>query len=262
MKPLCIQYRAGAFALGHFVFVVGEKQVLAAAVNVEGFAQVFHAHGGAFDVPAGTAHAPGGFPGGLARLLGFPEGEVGGVLFHLVHVDARTGLQVVQVLAGQLAVAHVLLGVKVHVAVHLVGVALVLQGFHQMDDFADVLRGPGMHRGGTDAQGLGVLIVFLNEPVAQLLHGDAFLVGALDHLVVDVGEVLHEGDFIAPVLKVPPQHVKGDEGPGVADVEIIVHRGAAGVNAHLAGMQGHEFFLFSCCAVVNLHFISLLVGCW
>ena len=35
----------GAFGLGNFVFVVGEDQILAAAVNVDGLAEEFAAHG-------------------------------------------------------------------------------------------------------------------------------------------------------------------------------------------------------------------------
>ena len=52
----------GRFGLGQLVFVVGEDQVLAAAVEVEGLPQVMHAHGGALDVPARTAGPPGGCP--------------------------------------------------------------------------------------------------------------------------------------------------------------------------------------------------------
>src|SRR5205823_6791978 len=52
----------GGFALGNFVLVMREGEVDAAGVNVECFAEIFHGHGRALDVPARTAGADGGFP--------------------------------------------------------------------------------------------------------------------------------------------------------------------------------------------------------
>jgi hypothetical protein len=44
--------------LRDLVFVMREDQVVAAAVNVDLFAEFGEVHGGAFDVPAGAALAP------------------------------------------------------------------------------------------------------------------------------------------------------------------------------------------------------------
>ena len=51
-----------AAALGDFVFVVGELQIRAAAVNIERLPEQFAAHGRTFDMPAGTAVTPRAFP--------------------------------------------------------------------------------------------------------------------------------------------------------------------------------------------------------
>ena len=56
------------FALGDFIFMVGKDQVLAAAMDIEGLAEIFPAHGRAFDMPAGAARSPGTVPG---RFAGF-----------------------------------------------------------------------------------------------------------------------------------------------------------------------------------------------
>ena len=109
-----------------------------------------------------------------------------------------------------------------------------------------MLRGPGMHRGGADTQRLGVHEIFLNIAVGNFLDRHALFIGLADHLVV-------EGHFVAPVFQIAPQHVEDDEGPGVADMKVIVYGGAAGIDAHLSLMDGLEFFLFPGHAVVNLH---------
>ena len=51
-----------ALGLGDLVLVVDGDVVHAAAVDIERFAQVLHRHGGALDVPAGVAAAPGRVP--------------------------------------------------------------------------------------------------------------------------------------------------------------------------------------------------------
>ena len=48
--------------LDELVFVVGKDQVEAAAMDIEMPAQVLHAHGRAFDMPAGPARSPGALP--------------------------------------------------------------------------------------------------------------------------------------------------------------------------------------------------------
>ncbi len=89
--------------------MVGEDQILTAAVQVDGLAQMGAAHGAALDVPAGAAHGRRGFPIGLAGLGGLPDGEVGGVLLQVVvHLAAQlavAALQIVQLQVAQLAVA-------------------------------------------------------------------------------------------------------------------------------------------------------------
>ncbi len=45
----------GAAGLGDFVFVMGEDEIEAAAMDVEDLAQMEFRHGRAFDMPAGAA---------------------------------------------------------------------------------------------------------------------------------------------------------------------------------------------------------------
>ena len=243
-----------ALGLGNLVFVMREDQVDAAAVDVKRLPEVFHAHGRALNVPAGAAHPPRAFPGRFARFLRFPEGEIHGMALEIAHFHARAAFQVVQVLAGELAIAGaVRLGVEIDVAVYLVGQALVFQLFNQGDDLADVFGGARMHVRLHHAQGLGVLEVLSDIFLGDGVHGGMFLVGAANHFVVNVGKVLHKLDLVAHVGEKAPQGVENDKRPRVADVEIVIHRRPAGVNAHLALVDGHEFFLFARHGVENLH---------
>ena len=102
MQPVVYEGMATSAALGlsDFVFVMGENQIAAAAVEVKGFAKILHAHGGAFDVPARATIAPGAGPGGLAGLCRFPQSKVHGVLLAVVHINTGACHHIFNVTAG------------------------------------------------------------------------------------------------------------------------------------------------------------------
>ena len=87
----------------------------------------------------------------------------------------------------------------------------------------------------------------------DFLARDALFVCALDDLVVHVGEVLHERHLVAAVLEIAAQHVEHDDRARVADVDVVIHRRAAGVHTHLAGLDRHELFLLHGHGVEQFH---------
>ena len=105
--------------LGLLVLVVREPQVDAAAVDVEGRAEVLAGHRRALDVPARPTRAPGARPrGGLGLgvlLPALPQREVARVAL-AARVGVLGRLHVVEALVGQLAVRRPRPHVEVHVA--------------------------------------------------------------------------------------------------------------------------------------------------
>ena len=108
-----------------------------------------------------------------------------------------------------------------------------------------MLRGERRHVGPPDPQGIGVLVVFPDEARGEVGDLDALGMGALDHLVVDVREVLDEGDLIPQMLQVAAQDVEDDERARVADVKEVVDRRAAAVEGDASRGQGDERLLFA-----------------
>src|ERR1700738_4103320 len=66
----------GGAALCHFIFMMREQEVDAAAMNVEGLAKMFPAHRRTFDVPAGTATPPRALPAGLGGDRRLPQDKI------------------------------------------------------------------------------------------------------------------------------------------------------------------------------------------
>src|SRR5437867_10984439 len=111
---LLARRRAG---LGNLVLVVREDEVLAAPVDVERVAQVLDRHGGTFDVPARASWPPRTRPGRITRLGGLPQRKVHRVALTLIHFDAATGLQLVELAPAYPPVGVILLHVAVDIAV-------------------------------------------------------------------------------------------------------------------------------------------------
>ena len=169
-------------------------------------------------------------------------------------IDAGAAFQVVDGLAGQLPIAGEGAHGKVYVPiVRGVGVPLIDEGLDQVDDLLDMLRGPGVAGGPFHPQGVRVHVVFPDVAVCDLLDGAALLIGLADELIVDVGEILNEFHLVAPVLQIPAQGIEHHEGPGIADMEVIIHRRAAYIHADLPGLEGDERFLFAGHGVIDLH---------
>ena len=256
----------GALALGDLVLVVGENQVLTAAVEVNGLAQVGAAHGAALNVPARTAHAVGALPGRLTGLGCFPDGKVRRVFFQvIVHLAAQLpvpALQIVQLQVAQFAVLGVALDAEIDIAVlGNVSVAGVDQVLDDIEDLLDVLGGAGLDGRLFAVEAGGVLEVLGLKALGHFFHGSALFLALFDELVVDIRNVGNVENLVAPVLQVAAQGVKHDQRAGIADVDIVVNGGAADIDAVLARHLRHELFFLAGQGVKDLHNdILLFVG--
>ena len=192
-------------------------------------------------------------PERLSGLGGLPEREVERVFLDVVDVDARAGLQIFDRLVAELAVVLEFQRAVVHVAVDLIGVALIDERCDEVDDLLNVFGGLRVHGRLADAERVGVGEVFGDVFFRDFLARDALFVGALDDLVVHVGEILHERHLVAAVLEIAAQHIKHDDRARVADVDEVIHRRTAGVHAHLAGLDRHELFLLHGHGVEQFH---------
>ena len=242
-----------AFGLRNLVFVVGEGEVLPAAVNVNRLAEVTQVHRRAFNVPAGATLAPRAVPGRLARLCALPEREIQRVFFLGGDVNARACFEVFNRHVRELAIFLKLRRAEVDIAVHGVGIALVHQRLDDVEDGVDVVGCQRVHIRRADAEAFRVGEILVDVALGNDIVGHALLARAADDLVVDVGEVLHEGHGIAAVFEVAAEHVEDDKAARVADMEVVVDGRAAGVHLDLAGLNRDKFLFFAGERVVKLH---------
>src|SRR3989338_4231792 len=98
-------FAGGGLLLGNLGFVVGEFQVLATTVDIVLWSEEMFGDGGVFNMPTWPTFAPGGVSCPVVGIvLGFPEHEVAGMAFILLHFNTFCGLQVLDDLAGKFTV--------------------------------------------------------------------------------------------------------------------------------------------------------------
>src|SRR4030042_7069476 len=94
------------------------------SVDIKGFPQVFLTHHRTFDVPPWSSLTPWAFPEGFSGFAGFPKGEVQGVSFLLIDLDASSGLHLFHVPLREFAIVSKFLDREKDIPIALVGVSL------------------------------------------------------------------------------------------------------------------------------------------
>ena len=242
-----------ALGLRDLVLVVRELQVLAAAVDVEMLAEQRAAHGGAFDVPARPPFAVARRPLRLVGLGALPEHEVERVFLGGVDLDALAGAQLVERFPRQPAVPGKAAHGEVDVARgRAVSEPFLFQAADHVDHLRNVLRRARLVIGLLHAERRCVFVYAADEARGQLADRFAVLERTADDPVVDVGDVAHVGDAIAARAQPALHDIEDHQHARMAEVQVVVHRHAADVHAHLAGPQRNEFLLGPAQGVVDL----------
>ena len=150
---------------------------------------------------------------------------------------ARPGLlalvHLVRIAVGELAVAVEAADAEVDVAARLVGVPAGDQRLDQLDDLGDRRGRQRLGVRAADPEPVGVLRVRGDHPPRMLGRGHPRGASGVVDLVVDVGEVDHDGRLVALVGEKAPQQQRDHVRAGVADVDARVDRRPAGVDPNL-----------------------------
>ena len=251
MQPVARhQLAMRTFRLGDLVLVVRKGQVDAAAVNVDGAAEVFGRHGRAFDMPAGPAPAPGRVPDRVFRLTRFgelPEREIGRRALVRARLDPGALFIVFRFAARQLAVIRHGGHREPDAFPADIGVVLAHKACDNLDHFRHMLRGPGLNAWGKDVQCQHVGVV---DAGIFFRDGRDRLAGVhcrLDQLVFDVGDVAREDDgaFTIGFHQQPAQDVKDDGRARVSDMRVVVGRRTADIDGDPLGILRLEAALFA-----------------
>ena len=231
-----------AFGLGNLVFMMREDQVTAAAMEIKGFAQILHAHGRTFNMPAGTAGTPRALPCRLARFSGFPQRKIHRITLAVINVYTRAGQHIFQITAGKLTIVFKFFYTVENVAVNNITIAIVNQALNGSDDIIDMLGYTRINMRTAHIELIHYFKVGVNVAVADIIPLYALFIGSVDNLVINIGKVLYMGYVIAFVLQEAADNVPGYERTRIANVRMVVRSNTANIDVGFAGMDRYEFF--------------------
>ena len=260
----------GAARLRDFVLVMRKNEIDAAAVNVEGLAEMLPGHGRALDVPARPARrldAGRRRPAWLVRLRRLPQHEVLRIFLVRRDLDAAACDHLVKRPFRELAVIRHRGHVEQHVVFRHIGVATFYEALDQHFHWLDVLGGARLDRRRQAAERVHVSFEILVGLVRQLANWNVALGRARIDLVVNVGDVAHVSDAALTRIEMPQQaekHIEHDDRPCVADMGEVVDRRSAHIHAQARGIERGEHPLLARQRVVEpeLHAAAFLGACW
>ena len=132
-----------------------------------------------------------------------------------------------------------------------------------MDVFRNAVGGRLHHVGAFDIQLVAVGEESVGIVFRDLHDGLVFPFGALDHLILAGirigGQMTHIGNIHHPLHRVTQiaqalfQHILHNIGAQIADVRIVVYRGAAGVHLDQVGVIGYEQLLLMRQRIIKIH---------
>ena len=136
--------------------------------------------------------------------------------------------------------------------------ALLNERFDHGDHGTDFLGSARAHIGVDYVRATHDVYELVREFRGHLGGCATLLVGSIDNLVINVGQILGKRHFVTARDKPAANNVETDKRAGVADVDIVIHRGAAHIHAHLARLDRLELCLFMGLGAVDLHDSSWL----
>ena len=132
------------------------------------------------------------------------------------------------------------------------------EALDERDHLGDLLRGARAHVGVHDPEAVHGVDERVSVERRDLGGRLALLVGALDDLVVDVGDVLDERHLVAAEGEVAARNVEGEKRTRIADVDVVVDGRATRIHRDLSLFAGPELLFAARLRVENLHACSLV----
>ena len=201
---------------------------------------------------------------GWSAVRRLPQHEVGGVALVGGDVDPGAGDLVVAVAAREAAVGRHRGHVEQDVALGGVGVAALDQRRDQRDHAGMCSVARGSWVGGRQPRAARSSWNWAVVRSVRARMVSPFFARLVDDLVVDVGDVA-DIDDVALAVEMAQQtekHVEDDEGARIADMDALIDRRAADIEADTVGIDRLEHLLGARQRVVQLELHARPRQCW
>ncbi len=204
-------------------------------------------------MPARPTRTPGTAPGWFARFCLLPQGEIHRFLLAFIYFHPGSSQHVINSAAGQFAITGKSLDPKIDISLDFIGESSANEPLHRFNDIRYMFADPGVYISSDDAQRISILKVLLDIALGQEDRIIPLFPGPVDYLVIDIREVLHIFDLVAPVFQVPPDRIEYYQGAGIAQVDIIIGGRPAHIHFYLARIKRYQLFFVATQGIVHFH---------
>ncbi|MNZ56941.1 hypothetical protein D3C78_749020 [compost metagenome] len=132
--------------------MMGELQVLSAAMNINRITKQMTRHCGAFNMPSRATLAPWTVPMDFPRLSAFPKHKILRVFFTFIYIDPYTKLQLLDILSRKLTVIFKLIRTIKNIASILIGKTLTLQFGNKLNNHIHIVSNSRIRSSSRDAK--------------------------------------------------------------------------------------------------------------
>ena len=145
------------------------------------------------------------------------------------------------------------MGTEINIAVNGISVAFIDKSRHNFNDFINIIGCKGMDRCRADTESSCINFIFLDVAGGNIAVPDALFLCTTNHLIVNIGEILHEFDLIATIFKIAAEHIKDDKATGVTDMEEVIDSRATRIHGDLSLFNRYKFLASCVECIIKLH---------
>jgi hypothetical protein len=223
-----------------------ELQVHPAGVQIKSFAEIFHRHRRALDVPTRPTPSKRCIPARLLILADqFPQRKIACIfLIVFVGVDSFTAAGNIsrEIDLRQLAVIRKSRYAVIDRTFGFICVPVLKQLRNNVDHLRDMMRRPRRHLRPLIAESVEIFPKILNVRCGKFIDADPACRRFVDNAVINIGQVKDVRYLIPFEFQIPPQNVAENERAKVANMGKIPDRRPADIHPHFAFLKRVKFF--------------------
>src|SRR5579859_8126788 len=252
-------------ALCYLVLVMGKNVIHTASMQIIMLAQVLHRHSAALDMPTGKSTPPWAVPRHLPPWFSwFPQGKIFRVVLVRIHPFSNTGQHILKLITRKLPIVRKALDVIINITLDLVSYILCQQPLDNSNHLSNMLSsawkdmcGQYIQFGFVSMECFSIILRDLQRcfPLfARLRH--QLIIPAIQHLLphmTDICNIFDVQNPQSPIFKGTAQPIGHSKRAQIANMNIAIDGGAAGVHLDPASFYRNNLFNPSSQGIIDIH---------
>ena len=137
----------------------------------------------------------------------------------------------------QLAVVGDISHPEIYAALRRIGIPLIYQALHYLNNFGYLFGSPGINISPTDIQSIHVGKIAAGKFFRQLSGRYTKFISTVYNLIVNIGDILHILHLVVTELEIAPDDIKDDIAHGMTEVCLVIGSNTADIHFYLVALR-------------------------